>query len=209
MVAGSSIRKVNVLLEQRQHARGVGADGVAHARVEAVVHVRQHQIQIGLGPPDALDLAIHSSCMRRASPARKSRNSRAAMPRPCRGAEQLASDRTRRCLRNRARTSSFMGVKRDGLPMPSQRFEIQFRQIHAVPIEAADQALDSRRDRAEAVAIGQVHQLAPVELGILEDRGLLAPFRMIGPELLADVRQLEPGVDQDAFAMAGFDQLRR
>ena len=30
---------------------------------------------------------------------------------------------------------------------------------------------------------------------------------MVGPELLADVRQLEPGVDQDALAMAGLDQL--
>ena len=55
-------------------------------------------------------------------------------------------------------------------------------------------------------AVLQVHQLAPVELSILQDGGFLAPFRVIVPELFADVRQFDPGVDQDAVAMAGLDQ---
>ena len=90
---------------------------------------------------------------------------------------------------------------------PFQRLEVQLGQIDAVPIEAADQRAHAGADRAEALAIGQVHQLAPVQLRVLQHGGLLAPLGMIGPELLADVRQFEPGVHQDAFAMAGLDQL--
>ena len=100
---------------------------------------------------------------------------------------------------NSARTSSFMGVKRAGFACAFERFEIQLGQVHAVPIEAVDQiAARPATTAREAVAIGQVHQLAPVELRVLQQRGLLAPLGMIVPELLADVRQFEPGVDQDA-----------
>ena len=60
---------------------------------------------------------------------------------------------------------------------------------------------------ASAIAVLQVHELAPVELGVLQDGGLLAPFGMIVPEFLADVRQFDPGVDQNAVAMAGVDEV--
>ncbi len=46
-----------VLIEQGQNARGVGADEIAHAGIEAVVDVREHEIQIGLGGADGFDLA--------------------------------------------------------------------------------------------------------------------------------------------------------
>ena len=52
----------------------------------------------------------------------------------------------------------------------------------------------SGRSRPEAVAILQVHELAPIELRVLQDGCLLTPFGMIVPELLAYVRQFEPGV---------------
>ena len=36
--------------------------------------------------------------------------------------------------------------------------------------------------------------------------GFFAPLRMVVPEFFAHVRQFDPGVDQNAVAMAGFDQ---
>ena len=43
-------------------------------------------------------------------------------------------------------------------------------------------------------------------MGVLLEGGLLAPGGMVGPELLADVGQLEPGVHQDPLAVAGLNQ---
>ena len=87
-----------------------------------------------------------------------------------------------------------------------ERFEVQLSQIDAVPIEAADQLLHPLRNGGEAIGIVQVHQLAPVQLRVLQDGGFLAPLGMRIPKLLADMRQFEPHVNQDRFAMAGFDQ---
>ena len=60
---------------------------------------------------------------------------------------------------------------------------------------------------ARAIAVLQVHELAPVELGVLQDGGFFAPLGMIVPELLADMRQFDPGVDQNAVPVAGFDKM--
>ncbi len=46
-----------VLIEQGKNARSVRADEIVHARIEAVVHVSEHQVQIGLGCADGFDLA--------------------------------------------------------------------------------------------------------------------------------------------------------
>ena len=89
---------------------------------------------------------------------------------------------------------------------PFERFEVELREVHAVPVEALDERPDTARRLAEAVAVGEIHELAPVELRVLKDRGFLAPLGMIVPEALADVGQLEPGVDQDGAAMAGGDE---
>ena len=43
-------------VQKGQHARGVGADGIAHTGVQAVVHVGQHQIEIGLGAARLIQL---------------------------------------------------------------------------------------------------------------------------------------------------------
>src|SRR5437763_636246 len=59
----------------------------------------------------------------------------------------------------------------------------------------------------EAIVAGEVHELAPVQLRVLEDGRLFASLGMIVPEFLADVGKLEPGVDQDAFPMTGRDQV--
>src|SRR6185436_16934459 len=74
-------------------------------------------------------------------------------------------------------------------------------------VETREQLAHAARGGAEALTVLEVHQFAPIEVGVLEDGGFLTPFRMIGPEFLADVGQFEPGVYQDALAMSGFDEL--
>ena len=123
------------------------------------------------------------------------------------GSNKFDADRNRDRGRNRARTSSFMGVKRDGLAAPSSDSKYSSARLTPSQSKRPIRSRTPARDGPEAIAVGQVHELAPVELGILQHGGLLAPFRMIVPELLADVRQLQPGIDQDALAMAGSDQL--
>ena len=58
----------------------------------------------------------------------------------------------------------------------------------------------------KAVPIGKVRELAPVKMGILEDPGLFSPLWMVVPKTFADVRQLEPGIYENAFPVADFDQ---
>lgn len=43
-------------------------------------------------------------------------------------------------------------------------------------------------------------------MGVLQRAGLLAPLGMILPELFADVREFDPGIDQDGVAVAGLDE---
>ena len=57
------------------------------------------------------------------------------------------------------------------------------------------------------IRILQVHQLAPIKLRVLTERGLLAPSRMIRPKFLANVGQFEPGVYKNRITVAGFDQF--
>src|SRR5947209_3390250 len=67
-----------------------------------------------------------------------------------------------------------------------QRFEIQLRQAHTVPVEPVRQSFEPLANGRGAFRILQVHQLSPVKLSVLRNSRLLPPFRMIGPELLAD-----------------------
>src|ERR1039458_197319 len=71
-----------------------------------------------------------------------------------------------------------------GVPRALERLEVQLGQVDAVPIEPRDQPFYAGRDGAKTVAVGQVHELAPVELSVLKHRGLLAPLGMVVPELL-------------------------
>ena len=88
-----------------------------------------------------------------------------------------------------------------------QRLEIELGQVDAVPLERFQQAPHALLDRLGARWVGQVDELAPVELSVFERGGLLAAGRVIVPELLADMRQLEPSVDQHSLAAASGDQL--
>ena len=45
-----------VLIQQRQKPRRIRADEIVHASVEAIVHVREHEIEVGLGLADGFDL---------------------------------------------------------------------------------------------------------------------------------------------------------
>ena len=61
-------------------------------------------------------------------------------------------------------------------------------------------------DGCGAVRILQVHELAPVELGVLQESRFFAPLRVIVPEFFAHVGEFDPGVDKHAVAVAGFDE---
>ena len=141
-----------VRVEQRQHARGVGADGVPHAGVEAVIHMRQAPGRDAASAAHAFQLR-HPLFLRSGAPDRcGNRGTACAKLRPC-GAEKL--DRVETRLRaESARTSSFMGVKRDGFPMPSSDSKYSSARLMPSQSKRADQLTHARRDRAEAVAIG-------------------------------------------------------
>ena len=68
--------------------------------------------------------------------------------------------------------------------------------------------MEADPNRSHAIGVLQIHQLAPVELRVLLERRLFAPFRMHVPELLTHVRKLDPGVNQNALAMAGVNQFQ-
>ena len=109
-------------------------------------------------------------------------------------------------LGNSRRTSSFMGVNRDGFSWPCK--DSKYSSARLTPSQSKRSSRRQRfpRCRLEALAVAQVHELSPVQVRVFEQGGLLAPFRVIRPELLADVRQLQPGVDQDPAAMAALDE---
>ena len=93
-----------------------------------------------------------------------------------------------------------------GVGCAFERFEIELGNIDAIPIEALQQIPDFARNFTMTIRVLQIHELAPIELRVLPDGGLFAPSGMIRPEFFADVRKLEPGVDQNGVAMAGFDE---
>ena len=99
------------------------------------------------------------------------------------------------------------GRETGGVAGAFERFEIELGEIDAIPVEALHHLFETGANGRGAVAVLQVHELSPVELGVLQDGGFFAPLRMIVPELFADVRQFDPGVDQNAVAMAGLDEV--
>ncbi len=88
-----------------------------------------------------------------------------------------------------------------------ERLEVQLGYIHAIPIESSQQLVYFLLYRGMTCRILQVHQLAPVELGILPVGRLLAPLGMLGPEGLADMRQLQPRIHQNGVPVAGSNQV--
>ena len=155
--------------------------------------------------------AIHSACWRWASSARNSRNRAKPGGFFASGAATAASNSSIGSnpaelaelgahvvvhRREARRILDALRAIRNTAPPDSRRPNRSGRSARAAPCDTA----------AKAVAIGQVHQLAPVELRVLQQRRLFAPLRMIVPELLADVRQFQPCVNQDRLAMAGLDQ---
>ena len=198
-------------VEQRQRVRRVGSDLLAHAGIEAVVHVGEHQVQMRLGGAKLLRLRdpfgllargqIRAEIQKALEPGRIARQTarRDGSNRSC-GSKPPAGGTARR-------TSSFIGVKRAGLSVPSSDSKYSSARFTPSQSNAAHQIAHAGANRRESIPVGQVHQLAPVQLGVLKQRGFFAPLRMLLPELVADVRQLKPGVDQDAVAVAGVDQV--
>jgi len=86
-------------------------------------------------------------------------------------------------------------VKREGLAAPSSDSKVELGEVDTVQSKRATKVADAGADGLEALAVGEVHQLAPIEMRVLADGGFLPPFGVIGPELFADMREFEPGVD--------------
>ena len=107
-----------VVIEQGQHTRGVGADEIAHAGIEAVVDMSEHEIEIGLGGADGFDFAdpvFLLAARELGAVVEKSPQTRGV------GIGRLKQlDRIEAIEAvNSSRTSWFMGVKRAGLAAPS------------------------------------------------------------------------------------------
>src|SRR4051812_10168882 len=58
-----------------------------------------------------------------------------------------------------------------------------------------------------ALRVFEIHQLPPIQLGILTGGRFFAPLRVVRPEIFTDVRKFEPNVDEDRIAMTGRNQL--
>ena len=191
-------------VEQRQDARGVGADGVAHAGVEAVVDVGEDQVQVGLGAARLLEL-------RRSTPPAcggRDRRGNRGTAREASGGRNSSSGSNPAAPGTRRARPVHRGEAR-GLAAPSSDSKYSSARLTPSQSKRATRSRTPAETARKQSRLAQVHELAPVELRVLADGGLLAPLGMIGPELLADVRQFEPGVDQDAFAVAGVDQASR
>ena len=125
-------------IEQGQHSRGVGADEIAHAGIEAIVHMREHEIEIGLGGADGFDFADPFFLLA----AREV------------GAEVEKSPQTRGVRIGRLKQFDRIeaveavefvahvlvhGREAGGIGGALERFEIEFGQVDAIPVEAADE----------------------------------------------------------------------
>ena len=193
-----------MLGHQIQRARGVSADSVFHPRIEAVVNMRERHIKIRLDAPQCKDLAkpilLHAS-RELGAKIQKGAQPGLVLAR----AKHFERIESVRLTERRTNIVVHRGEAR-GVARAFQRFKIELRQIHTIPIETRNQRLHTIGDRPETIAICEIHELAPIELGVLQHGGLLAPFGMIVPEFLADVRKLEPGVNENSLPMAGGDQ---
>ena len=141
-----------MLVEQRQHPRGIRADGIPHARVEPVVDVGQHQIEIGLRPPKRLLFRRATPPASRAPGRCGNRETACATPASLRAPNSSIGSNPARA-RNSARTSVVHGSEAGGIADPFERFEVQLGQVDAIPVESGHQLLHPRRHRAEAVAV--------------------------------------------------------
>ena len=99
------------------------------------------------------------------------------------------------------------GGEAGGVVDTFERLEIEFSEVDAVPVEAVGEIGDAFFHLFGALGIGEVHEFAPIELGVLEEGGFFAPFGVIGPELFGDVGEFDPGVDENGATVGGFDEF--
>ncbi len=190
-----------MLIEQREYAAGIGANGVFHAGVETIVHMGQHNIEArtkgaklfcGIEP-----VFLHAARKPGAKIEKLVQRS---------GIGTLLPEFQRIPAELRAKGRPHVIVHRSesgGIACAFERFEVEFGQVDAVPIETLHHGAQTCTDGVDAIRILQIHELAPVELRILQQRSFFAPLRMLVPELLADMRKLDPRINQNAVAMAG------
>ena len=132
-----------MLIEQWQHPRGVGADEIAHAGIEAVVHMREHEIEIGLGGADGLDLAdpfLLLAAREVGAVVEKSPQTRGI---GIGGLKQLDGIETVEALEFVAHILVH-GREAGGVGGALERFKIELGEVDAIPIEAADELFHAR-----------------------------------------------------------------
>ena len=143
---------------------------VPHAGIEAIVHMGQNEVEMRASTRIVSSSPSHSSCMRLREAGPVFEETRSERHPPWFG-EEVERIEASRDARNSRRTSSFIGRERGGIRGAFERFEVQLGEIDAVPIEALIKALSNAdRHGAEAIRIGEVHQLAPVEVRVLQER---------------------------------------
>ncbi len=201
-------QKRELLAIHRGQQRGrICAERVAHACIEAVIDVREHYIEPGLFAAHGFELRkpvrLHPAHQPRAPVEKLPQARRIGRPR---GREQLERVESGGGLKFPPHVAVH-GREPRRVRGAFERLEIQLRKIHAVPVKAAEQTAHAGRGRGEAVAVRQVHQLAPVQVRVLKHGRLLAPLGMLIPEAFADVRRLQPRVYENGVPAAGRDEV--
>ena len=88
----------------------------------------------------------------------------------------------------------------------SRRLKVEFREVNAVPVVVQHQAPGVLEHGAQAVGVFQRHVIAPVHDGRLAAGRHFAPLGVPLPELLADHRIFQPGIDGDALEMRRLEE---
>jgi len=155
----------------------VGADGVVHGGVEAIVHVVSTRSRPGLDARIFSNASTHSpGGVPRAGAIIEERAQARGI---AASAEELDGVKAVR-LAELGRTSSLRGVNSARLPTPSMPSKYSSARFHAVPVEARQEIADSGRAASRQAGVGEVHEEPPVDVGVLEAGGFLAPLGMVG-----------------------------
>ena len=138
-------------IEQREHAGGVGADGIAHAGVEAIVDMGEDEIEMRTGFTKFSNLRhpflLHAACELCAKIEKCAQGTGIFA-----GAEQLERIESLRLAKSGA-DIVIHGSEPGRVACAFERFKVELGQIHTIPIEAVDQSADAGGYCAEAGAI--------------------------------------------------------
>jgi hypothetical protein len=89
-------------------------------------------------------------------------------------------------------TSSFKGVHRDGLLLPSNDSKYSYARF--IPVEAFINRCTPSHAASNQSRLIQVHQPSPIQRSVLLRRGLLVPLTVVLLELLAHAGKVQPRI---------------